>query len=293
MASRLQIAKPDIISAFEKLPRVLKVSQIAAVLEQKREFWRLAKATTVPVFLEFLLDSTPLRPVRFPFQRPIVGFTWGEVPLLETLIGLVDHGFYSHYTAVRIHGLTEQVPKTIYLNHERSSNSSFSQNEGPFEQSAIDEAFAGEPRISKNEVVVGDMKIVFLSSAFHAGLGITSGAVNFGEAQPLQLSYTSLERTLIDITVRPFYAGGIFEVAKAFENAKDAVSVNAMGAMLKRMNLGYPYHQAIGFYLERASYKPTVVNIFKKIPMERDFYLGHAGEKTYVPEWRLYVPKGF
>jgi len=54
---------------------------------------------------------------------------------------------------------------------------------------------------------------------------------------------TNLERTLIDAVVRPAYSGGVFEVAKAFELAKDQVSVNAMGAMLGKLRFAYPFHQ--------------------------------------------------
>ena len=46
-----------------------------------------------------------------------------------------------------------------------------------------------------------------------------------------RLSGIHVERTLIDAAVRPAYSGGVYEVAKAFEQAKDAVSVNAMGAV--------------------------------------------------------------
>lgn len=291
MATRLQIAKADIVAEFEKQPSVLRRADISAVFDAQREFWRLAKSTGPHAFIDFLERSTPLKAVDFPFKRPVVGYTWGDVPLLEVLLGLVEHSFYSHYTAVRLHGLTEQVPKTIYLNQERRDAPE--PPEEPFPQEAIDAAFARPPRISTNEVLHGDARIVYLTSAYHAGLGLMSGSVNYGDKRALQLRYTSLERTLIDIAVRPFYAGGFFEVAKAYENAKDRVSVNTMGAMLKRMEFGYPYHQAIGYYLERAGYKPSVIDIFRKMPMERDFYLGHMEESHYIPEWRLFVPKGF
>jgi predicted transcriptional regulator of viral defense system len=103
-----------------------------------------------------------------------------------------------------------------------------------------------------------------------------------------------LERTLIDITVRPVYAGGVFEVAKAFELAKDKLSVNALTAMLKKLKYTYPYHQAIGFYLERAGYKSSLTDLLRKIPMKFDFYLTHQkGETDFVKDWRLHIPKGF
>jgi len=213
---------------------------------------------------------------------------------LEVLLGLIENGYYSHYTAMRLHGLTEQVPKTLYISQEKSSNTEvYSEHDGPFPQEAIDVAFRQEPRISSNQVTKGGIRIVCLTGAYRAMLGVVEEKVNYDDDDDLTLRFTNLERTLIDIVVRPFYAGGIFEVAKAFENAKDKFSVNQLVAMLKRLNFGYPYHQAIGYYLERASYKTSAVSLLKKIPMERDFYLTHGLTKTaYVKDWRLHVPEG-
>lgn len=297
MTSRIQIAKPDIVKKFETLPRVLRGKDVAQVFEDQREFWRLTKSMTVRSFIDFMTEKTLLSEVRFAFpQRDVIGYTWGQVPTLEVLLGLIDDSFYSHYTAVRIHGLTEQVPKTIYVNHERSRTSALGRDEpqSAYEQDAIDRAYRRPPRVSHNQTTFNGTRIVLLQSAYQHGIGLTSGAVNYGGDRPLKLRYTTLERTLIDAAVRPFYAGGVFEVAKAFENARDEVSVNAMAAMLKNMRFGYPYHQAIGYYLERAQYKPSVVELFRKMPMERDFFLTHEMKKTsYVKRWRLHVPEGF
>lgn len=296
MATRIQIAKPDIVKMFEQMPHVLKARDVAKAFDESRNFWRLTQSTSVRSFTAFMTEKTPLKPVRFPFpQREVSGFTWGDQPLLEVLLGLVDNSFLSHYTAVRIHGLTEQVPKTVFLNHEKpSSTVTYSKHPDLFEQSAIDAAFTRPPRASQNEVTHGDVRVVFLQSAYQAGLGVTASTVNYGGDRDLHLRYTNLERTLIDIVVRPFYAGGVFEVAKAFENARHQVSVNTMASMLKRMEFGYPYHQAIGYYLERANYKPSLVDLLRKLPMERDFYLTHAmGKSAYVKRWRLHVPEGF
>lgn len=298
MASRIQIAKPDIVKEFAEGPRVLRSRDVAEIFGRKRAFWRLASGMSLTAFVRFMTEKTELREVRYPFPlRTVSGYTWGDAPLLETLLGLVDGSYLSHYTALRIHGLTEQVPKTIYLSRERSSTSALDRDAGDvYAQEAISAAFARPPRMSKNEIVLTKEKvrIVMLEGAYQAGLGVIAGDVNWGGERNLRLRYTSLERTMIDVVVRPFYAGGVFEVAKAFENAKSRLSGNAMSAMLKHMALGYPYHQAIGYYLERTGYKKSVVDLFHRLPMERDFYLTHdMGETSYNARWRLFVPEGF
>lgn len=298
MVTRLQIAKPDIVMAFSQGPAVLRPSDIAKVFAQNRAFWRLAQRTTLHEFVDFMVGKTNLRRITLPFpQQNVSGYTWGDVPLLEALLELVKDSYYSHYTAVRIHGLTEQLPKTVYLSHEKHRGEPSSREAPPlYPQEKIDEAFQRPPRMSSNQVELNEegVRVMLLETAYREGLGISTGEVNFGGDRPLRLRYTSLERTMIDIVVRPFYAGGVFEVAKAFENAKGQLSVNAMRAMLKQLRFGYPYHQAIGFYLERAGYRSSQVDLFTREPMERDFYLTHAmGRTTYNSRWRLHVPEGF
>lgn len=298
MATRLQIAKPDIVDAFARGKRVLRTSEIAHLLKENRQFWRLAQRTSLHDFIRFMVEKTDLRSVRLPFpQREVVGYTWGQVPLLEMLLHLVERSYYSHYTALRIHGLTEQVPKTIYLNQEKPpSYAPDDDDKVVIDQAAIDQAFKNPPRATKNEIELPEeqCRVVMLQSAYHQGLGIVDGTFNDGSAQSLSIRYTDLERTMIDVVTRPFYAGGVAEVAKAFENAKGRLAVNKMSAMLKKMGFGYPYHQAIGYYLERSGYKASLVDIFRHQPMVRDFYLTHGLDKTtYCREWRLHVPEGF
>jgi hypothetical protein len=86
----------------------------------------------------------------------------------------------------------------------------------------------------------------------------------------------------------------VFEVAKAFELARETLSVNALSAMLKKLNFAYPYHQAIGFYLERAGYRASLLDLLRRFPREFDFYLAHEMSGTrFDKAWRLHVPKGF
>lgn len=83
-------------------------------------------------------------------------------------------------------------------------------------------------------------------------------------------------------------------MAKAFENAKGDVSINKLVSMLQKLDFTYPYHQAIGYYLERAGYKTSQIALLDNFPKESDFYLTHGmGTTTYIENGVYLSHKGF
>ena len=290
--SRIQIAKPDILAYFEALPPVIRHKQMMGFLAKERAGWRLAQRTTIRDFIVFLKKQGKLKEHKFAFpHQPETLYVWGEIPMMELLLHLKPRSYYSHYTAMRLHGLTEQVPKVLYLSHERSSDTQWGTS---LTQSAIDEAFQRPARISNTTADFNNLQVLLINSANTGELGVLNHEAQLSLESRVSVRVTNIERTLIDAAVRPAYSGGVFEVAKAFELAKNVVSVNAMGAMLSKLRFTYPYHQAIGFYLERAGYRASSLDLMRRFPMEFDFYLTHEMSATrYVPAWRLYVPEGF
>jgi hypothetical protein len=290
--ARIQIAKPDILRYFDEFPRkILKLSDITAILAEQRDFWRLTQTTTAHAFLKFLTQHGKLKRFDFPFPyRKERRYTWGDVPLLEILLTLKQNAYFTHYTAVRMHGLTEQIPKTIYLNYEQPPHVQRSQ----LEQARIDTAFSRPPRVSQNVIDYDDNRICLINGMHTGQLGVVDEQVRYDTTSPVQVRLTNAERTLIDIAVRPFYAGGVFEVLKAYRLAWDRLSVNRLAAVLQKLAYVYPYHQAIGFYLERAGYRRSSLDLLRRFPIEFDFYLTHQmGDTDYIKDWRLHVPKGF
>jgi hypothetical protein len=290
--SRLQIAKSDILRYFDSIPeRTLRPADMERILAEQRFGWRLAQRTRASHFIRFLADAGKLTEIVFPFPKPYkreIRYTWGQPSLYQVIQTLKPRCYFSHYTAVKLHGLTEQLPKTFYLNVEQK-NASISS--GGLTQKSIDNAFRNNPRVSGNAADTKDFRVVIIGGKNTGNLGVIAEKV-IPDAGTLR--FTNLERTLIDIAVRPIYAGGVFEVGKAYELAKERVSVNRLAAMLQKLAFTYPYHQAIGFYLERAGCKPEALALLRQLPMEFDFYLTHKmGETDYVKEWRLHVPKGF
>jgi hypothetical protein len=83
-------------------------------------------------------------------------------------------------------------------------------------------------------------------------------------------------------------------VAKAYENAQGRVSSNRLGAYLRKLNYTYPYHQSVGYLMERAGFHQAQLDIIRQFKIEYDFYIDYNMKETkYIKEWRLFVPKGF
>lgn len=266
LVNRLQIAKSNIVAHFDqKRAHVLRYKELGAILSEKRRSWDLTQNTTVKDFIDFLMESTDLQRLEFPFpNRNETLFVWGKVPTMEMLLHIKTSSYFSHYTAVRMHGLTEEILPNIYINHERTSPSP----NADIDQAKIDEAFRSPAHATQNAMDFGDRHLILLNSASSQQLGVVKQTVKYGVDEAALVRLTDIERTLIDAAVRPIYIGGIYGVARAFELAKEQVSVNRLGAMLKKLSYTYPYHQSIGYYLERAGYRPSQLDLLRSFPME-------------------------
>ncbi len=287
--SRLSIAKPDIVKLFREKPqRIYTAADIRRILNDNRGYWRLSYSTTTDDFIRFMLDSTDLKQERISFPyRPAIRFTWGDASTYSIVQSINASGYFTHYSAMHFHGLTEQLPKAIYFNQEQRATG----GGGSLSQSRINNAFRGKCRVTSNVASFRDREIHFLNGQHTRQLAVIDVIL----PDDVHVRATNIERTLIDAAVRPVYSGGIFEVAKAYAFAHGQFSVNKLVAILTQYNFTYPYHQAIGFYLKRTGlYTQNQLELLRKFPIKYDFYLDYGLKSPdYDKEWRLFVPKGF
>lgn len=300
MPTRLQLARNDIFEFFETHEtRVHKQRELEHILLKNRDKWRLAQRMGFKEFLDYLIKSRKMRRVELGFpHRKEVRYTWGTVALESVLLTLKPGCHFSHFTAVQLHDLTEQDPRTLYVNHEQQPKPVPAVG---LTQERIDLAFRRKPRMTRNLATVKGVKRqgvrICLLNGKHSGyLGVEERNVRSREeGDNVRLRLTDIERTLIDIAVRPFYAGGVAEVLKAYERAAPRTSVNRLAGLLRKLSYVYPYHQAIGFYLEAAgAYDQKAIELFRGgFEYEFDFYLTYGMEETeHLPSWRIHVPKG-
>jgi hypothetical protein len=277
---------------FEKsAKKAFNKQDLTRVFAEEYEALQLPEGLRFTKFLELLLTETKLREVTLKSEnypdREETRFVWGSPSVYSLALSLRKNSYLSHGSAVFLHGLNDQIPKTVYLNCEQSPKPRLS---GTLTQEGIDRAMSKSQRESQFTFKYGDSEIVIVNGKATDRLEVSSFAF-----QSETLEVTKLERTLIDIVVRPSYAGGIFQVLEAFERARSQVSVNTLVATLKKLDYLYPYHQAIGFYMEKAGYEESKWSKLLKLGIPFDFYLAYnlPEDKQLDPKWRLYYPSGF
>lgn len=264
---------------------------LTKIFQDKRDEWNIADYRNQYHFMKYLEDSNILKNIKLKHQSSGVIKQIYEEPdatLFNIALTIKKDGYLSNYTAMQIHQLTLQIPKSIYVSYGKGHSYPIDRNGIKLEQSSIDLAFSKAQRITSESYKseLDNTRFYFIQKAYiEQNVGIT-----------FQNGYyhTDLERTLIDIAIRPAYSGGVFEVLEAFEIARDIVDIEKINEYLEKLNYIYPYHQLIGFYMDKAGYnKKNIDDIFLK-NIVNNFYLTYnMSNKEFDTKWKIYFPKGF
>ena len=282
-------AKAEIEGYFDGLPKKSFTEKaLELILKQNQSFWGIPESKTVENFITFLekrsrMNLSVLRRVDNSVELRL--HSWRTTDQLTVFTGLKNGAYFTHYTAMFLHGLTEQIPKTYYLNGEHSGYQT--PPDSKLKQENVDKAFTSEQRKTGEQFSFNQSTVILLNGQYTNRLGVIDHIDG-----DIRYAYTDVMRTLIDISVRPAYSGGVFEVLKAYESVKDKVDPNKLRAYLNQMGFIYPYHQVIGFYLERAGYPESTLKLFEQ-SMDINFYLTYNMRNPQFNErWRLFYPRG-
>lgn len=285
----LKLIKPKIIKKLELLEKdVLSFMNIIDLMDYCKNELMLPRITSKEEFLEFLVENKILIEYKLVKEGNVTKrYVYRkDTSIYEIALSINKKAYLSHYSAMYINNLTDNVPKHIYINIEQCEKTT---KNGVLKQEYIDKAFSSPFRKTNNIYKIeGKLNNVYvLNGKFSDRYGVKTV-----EFEGRNLEVTSIERTLIDIVVRPQYSGDTLEVLNAYKLAKGRVSINRLRAILKKLDYTYPYHQAIGLYMEKAGYDEKQLNLLKNIHMEYDFYLtNEMNEISYSKEWKIYYPK--
>ena len=243
----------DILSSASK--RVYSGSDLTLLVEKLRADFGFPKSLSIPKFQRSLIETGIVQEINLTATYPFESRRYHREPFsaYELALSLRPGSYLSHGTAAYLHNLADREPGTVYVNKEQSSKDS----EGTLTQAGIKRAFSNKQRQSGYIVTHNQTKITLLNGKHSDRLGVIRMTGSSGE----QLELTDLERTLIDITVRPAYAGGPASVLEVYRRGQSRTSITRLTKMLAELEYIYPYHQAIGFYLQNAGIRLRSYNL--------------------------------
>ena len=287
------------ISDFLKNTGTLSFSSedLKSIFYNNRETWNLPNSMNSDLFIKHILKDIGLikgdlildeydKDDDLPFGNQDVVYKsiyhFPKCPITDIALSAHSRAYLSHYSAFSFHNLTEQIPKNIYITIEQSKRPS---NISILTQEGIDKAFHKPQRKSNLILKYNNYTITILKGKYTSELGVLQ-----------KYRVTNLERTMLDAVVRPAYCGGVSEVLKAFINSSQTnkFSANKLMMYLKKMDFIYPYHQSIGFFMEKSnSFKASQINLFHNLEKSYKFYLSYGMKDiNYDDNWKIYYPSG-
>jgi hypothetical protein len=279
----------EIEKYFDSLPKkIFNSPELLKEFINNRERWQLKSSFRIENLIDFLLNESRLEKIELHSEhyQNVCRYSWGTPSIYALALSIKSNSFLTHGTAAFLHKLTDESPQIIYVNYEQTPKPQY----GNLSQDGIHRAFSKQQRQTKLVYTFEDNSIVVINGKNTGQIGLCTFADDNGH-NPLIV--TDLERTLIDITVRPAYAGSAMDVLEAYERARYEVDIRKLLKTLKTMNYLYPYHQAIGFFMEKAGYPKKSWSKLLELGTEYDFYTTHQlpENRQYDSKWRIYYPE--
>ncbi len=220
---------------------------------------------------------------RYTYMRRYV---WGDVPFEAIAVAIKRGAYLSHASAAVIHALLPPLAdEPVYVNKEQSPKPP---PKGGLTQDSIDRAFRNRPRHSNFEFRHNDRTLVLLAGKSTSRLEVGPA---FLPTTPIKVDATSIERTLADLVVRPNYARGPLGVLTAFQRARGRLDSERLVRVLEQLGHMYPYHQSIGFFMERAGFDSNDLRRVAALPRAFNFYASYQMvSAAFDPTWRVFYP---
>ena len=266
------------------------LDELSNFITLNRATWGYPKSWSIKHISRILLEGGWLQtvPLTSDLYRSKTRFASRLASRFQIALSIKKGSYLSHATAASLHSLIEEDANITYVNKEQSPKNS-TRN---LSQDSIDCAFLRPPRESNYRFWQMDpqnpKQYVILNGKSSRDFGVEwMERTDFG-----RLRLSNLERTLVDLIVRPQYSGGASVVLNAYVKSKANVDVNRLVYTLEQLDYAYPYHQVIGFLMARAGFERSKYELFKKAGLKYDFYLMHGMTKPlYDPDWKLYYPR--
>src|SRR5690554_2103870 len=161
--TRFKSAQKNILSTFKETGKKAFSDQfISDIFDNKRDEWRLPIRMNAEKFKQELINEADfsIHELKFPDGEKRV-FSLENASIYDLASALHDKAYLSHYSAISMLNLTEQIPKKIYVTIEQSKKNLNSYNT-LLKQESIDQAFRKPQRISFNETEINGYTLTVL-----------------------------------------------------------------------------------------------------------------------------------
>ena len=165
----------------------------------------------------------------------------------EIAMSLVDPAMISHWSALHHHGLTEQVPRDVFVLTTKGT--------------WVPRSRESKQRQSSGSYAVGDTTYRFVQVKRSRFFGAEK--VWVGDAR---VSVTDLERTLLDGLSMPRHCGDFAEVLHAFQMAMDRLNTERITEYATR--LGVTTAKRLGWALEIQGVAPSKLEELASLPIK-------------------------
>jgi hypothetical protein len=215
-----------------------------------------------------------------------------EIDSYDLAAAMLPGGYFCNFSAIYAHGLTNQVPNTVYWCLETSAP-----RKGRSKQQVTDarlrSAFVKPSRPTSFVVKQSGHHIVIIERTRGTDHGVVTKRSRQSQC-PAGSRIVTLERALIDAVVSPHYNGGITSLCDYFRAAKGRVKTQKLLEIYRRLEFVYPYAQAIGLFMEHAGMPDHADELRRVYPPRQRFYVAHNAKSTWVYDerWMIYYPKG-
>jgi predicted transcriptional regulator of viral defense system len=188
----------------------------------------------------------------------------------EIAMALVDPASISHWSALHYHGLTEQVPRRVFV--LTTTESSVPRKRGPSGKHGA----RGYP--------VGDTIYKFVQVRPERFFGCEK--VWIGDAR---VNITNPERTLLDGLTMPQYCGDVAEVLHAFEVRRRSLDLTRI--VRYALKLGAATAKRLGWVLEHQGVERSKLNRLAAAPIKGYRNLDPTGPRKGPcdPHWMIQV----
>lgn len=284
------------------LGNILNRSSIIQILSELRGEEKIPDGTSNYNFIKYMVDILDMFDEIVIFdERKGITITryvakYITVSPYEIALSLLSKTFLSHYSALYVNDITINNPKDIYINKEQSKKPNKKEHK-QITQGRIDYAFSKKMRATTliyNFQYKGEFfRVHVLNSKNTKNTGVIfKQPINFSK----KIRVTNLERTLIDVVVRPQYSGGVKEILDSYIRAEKQLDLDKLVKYLDKFDYSYPYFKSILFFLKYADYNKKMLNDFRKrygndLNNNVNFYLDYQiVRKTLDKNIGIYYP---